>query len=467
MDHRLTESAVIATGIAYLVGVSLAMSTMPYDIWGIFVAIPPMIVVTVWGVRRLFRGDLDPLVLPLLVGFAAKVTGALARYWIAFDAYEGATDAQRYHDYAAGMAGSVWSGELNIGSVLPGATGTQFVERFTSFVYTLIGSSKLTGFVIFGWLAYWGAVMFVKAACIAVPGLAQRRYAWLCMLAPSVVYWPSSIGKEALMMCFLGIGTYGLARLITRRGFLMPMMWTIVGIGTAALIRPHIAGVWMLGVFPALLTAFGRSLSGANRGRRGQDAFVLIIVIGVAAVALVIVGQFALRYLQPRADDSTTVSQGITAILEETTRRSGQGGSNFEPIIISGPQDWPQAVLRTLTRPLPQEARGLFQLISAAEMAALIGLCLVSWRRLIALPKSFLTIPYVAFAMTALFAAGLAYSSFANLGILTRQKSLVFPLMLLIPCLPPLGSRADDVDEPVDDREFAGTGDLASFHAAS
>jgi hypothetical protein len=167
-------------------------------------------------------------------------------------------------------------------------------------------------------------------------------------------------------------------------------------------------------------------------------------------------------------DDSTTVSQGITAILEETTRRSDQGGSNFEPIIISGPHDWPQAVLRTLTRPLPQEARGLFQLISAAEMAALIGLCLVSWRRLIALPKSFLTIPYVAFAMTALFAAGLAYSSFANLGILTRQKSLVFPLLLLIPCLPPLGSRAvDEVDEPVDDREFAGTGDLASFHAAS
>ena len=82
------------------------------------------------------------------------------------------------------------------------------------------------------------------------------------------------------------------------------------------------------------------------------------------------------------------------------------------------------------------EARGLFQLISAAEMAALIGLCLVSWRRLIALPRSILTIPYVAFAMTALFAAGLAYTSFANLGILTRQKSLVFPLMLLIPCLP-------------------------------
>lgn len=453
MNTRLTESAVVGLGLAYLAGVSFAMTTMTYDIWGILVALPPMTVITVWGVRRLFRGELSPLVLPLLVGFAAKVIGAIARYWIAFDAYEGATDAQRYHDYAAGMAGSVWSGELNIGSVLPGATGTHFVERFTSFVYTLIGSSKLTGFVMFGWLAYWGAVMFVKAACIAVPRLAQRRYAWLCMLAPSVIYWPSSIGKEALMMCFLGIGTYGIARLVSRQGFLMPLVWTIIGIGTGALIRPHIAGVWMLGVFPALLAAFGRSLSTSNRGRRGQDALVLTIVIGVAAVALVIVGQFALRYLQPREDDSATVSQGITAILEETTRRSDQGGSNFEPIIIGGPQDWPQAVVRTLTRPLPQEARGLFQLISAAEMAALIGLCLVSWRRLIALPRAILTVPYVAFAMTALFAAGLAYTSFANLGILTRQKSLVFPLMLLIPCLPQLRSAATELLEDDADRD--------------
>jgi hypothetical protein len=117
---------------------------------------------------------------------------------------------------------------------------------------------------------------------------------------------------------------------------------------------------------------------------------------------------------------------------------------------------------------LPNEASGLLQLLSAAEMTVFIGLCLVSWRRLLALPRAVMTTPYLAFAVSVLFMAGLAYSSFANLGILTRQKSLVFPLLLLIPCLPPLGSRADgDVGELDDDREFAGTGDLASFRAAS
>ncbi len=161
-------------------------------------------------------------------------------------------------------------------------------------------------------------------------------------------------------------------------------------------------------------------------------------------------------YLKP-GDEETSVGSGITAILEETTRRSDTGGSNFPPIVVSGPKDWPFAVLRTLTRPMLNEARGLLQLLSAVEMGALIGLCALSWRRLFALPRSILTIPYVAFAVTTLFAAGLAYTSFANLGILTRQKSLVFPLLLLLPCLPfrslRTGRPRGIVDERHDDRD--------------
>ena len=55
---------------------------------------------------------------------------------------------------------------------------------------------------------------------------------------------------------------------------------------------------------------------------------------------------------------------------------------------------------------------------------------------MIALPYWVLRQPYVAFVCTVLFAGGLAYSSFGNLGILARQKSLLLPFMLLLPCLP-------------------------------
>ena len=67
---------------------------------------------------------------------------------------------------------------------------------------------------------------------------------------------------------------------------------------------------------------------------------------------------------------------------------------------------------------------------------ALLGLYAISWRRLLNFPRLIVTNPYVTFAAAAIALVGLAYSSFANLGVLTRQKSLIFPLLLLLPCLP-------------------------------
>ena len=469
MNMGLARAAIVSAALAYLVGLGLAMNTVAYDVWGVFVVIPPITAITWFVLRRTFTGEQAVLVTPLLVALAAKFVGSLARYWIAFDVYGGNADAGRYHGFGAQVAGMVRSGQMSIIDAIPTGSGTQWVEKFTGFLYTFVGSSKLAGFVLFGWFAYWGVVLCVKAACLAVPGLAQRRYAWLCALAPSIIYWPSSIGKEALMTCFLGIATYGIARVLVRQRVLAAVVITALGLAGAAVIRPHMAGVWIAATMPALLVTLGASVRGASRGqRRGSEVAVLLGVVAVAGIALVFVGQIAIKYLQPSDDTNVAVTDSITSILDETLRRSDQGGSNFVPPSIDGPQDWPFAVVRTLTRPLPNEASGLLQLLSAAEMTVFIGLCLVSWRRLLALPRAVMTTPYLAFAVSVLFMAGLAYSSFANLGILTRQKSLVFPLLLLIPCLPTLGSRADDdVGELDDDREFAGTGDLASLRAAS
>ncbi len=74
-------------------------------------------------------------------------------------------------------------------------------------------------------------------------------------------------------------------------------------------------------------------------------------------------------------------------------------------------------------------------------MTLLIGLGILSYRRLMHIPKLVLTVPFVTFAMTTLFVMGLALSSFANLGVLARQKALVFPFLLLVVCLPELPRR--------------------------
>ncbi len=69
-------------------------------------------------------------------------------------------------------------------------------------------------------------------------------------------------------------------------------------------------------------------------------------------------------------------------------------------------------------------------------MTVLIGVALLSWRRLANLPRQLIPVPYVAFAMTVVFFGSLAFTSFANLGVLTRERTLLFPFLLLTLCLP-------------------------------
>ena len=196
---------------------------------------------------------------------------------------------------------------------------------------------------------------------------------------------------------------------------------------------PHLSAPEAACLPCAGLTAWTALVTMSQIGR--GDTVLLQGTGGVALAGLSVIAQTTVDYLNPSSDEVSATSIGD--ILAETTRRTSKGsGSTFVPPAVSSPTDWPYASLRTLTRPLVIEAHGFSQLLVAAEMMALLGLSVVSWRRVVNLPRLMMTNPFVAFAMTTLFLAGLAYSSFANLGVLTRQKSLIFPFMLLIPCLP-------------------------------
>ena len=78
------------------------------------------------------------------------------------------------------------------------------MELITTGVYTVIGPITLAGFLVFSSFAFWGAYLLYRAFRIAVPNGDARRYALLVFLLPSMLYWPSSIGKEAWLMLFVG-----------------------------------------------------------------------------------------------------------------------------------------------------------------------------------------------------------------------------------------------------------------------
>ncbi len=124
--------------------------------------------------------------------------------------YGGGADSARYDD-----AGERISAALRAG--LPWVAhgpfpGTAFIEGFTGYVYLLLGPTLIGGFLFFSWLGFWGLLLFQRAFATALPDGDARRYALLVLFLPSLLFWPSSIGKEAWMTLALGLGAYGAAR---------------------------------------------------------------------------------------------------------------------------------------------------------------------------------------------------------------------------------------------------------------
>ena len=121
-------------------------------------------------------------------------------------------------------------------------TGTNFIRVVTGAVYTVFGPTRLGGYMAFGWFSFLGLFLFYRAFTIAMPEGRSRTYARLVFFLPSLVFWPSGIGKEAWMVFALGVAAFGAARLLsgsTVRGIV------IAGLGAwmAAMVRPHVAGL--------------------------------------------------------------------------------------------------------------------------------------------------------------------------------------------------------------------------------
>ena len=259
------------------------------------------------------------------------------------------------------MAGAVRDGRSSILAVLPRSDGTVFIDEFTGLVYTIFGSSRLGGFMLFAWLGYWGWVFFIKAAAVAVPGLALRRYALAVFLFPSLMYWGSEIGKEAYMGLCLGLAAYGVALVVSDSGRRRTgLAFAVLGLIGAARVRPHFAAIWAGAAVVALLVRVVVDATRRNEsGRRGLPASSLFLA-ALAVVGFVVIASATLEFLPDAAEEEDApVTDQLSAIFDRVEERTDQGGSSFDPVRIDGPQDWPYAAYRTLTRPTasPKRAR--------------------------------------------------------------------------------------------------------------
>lgn len=416
-----TEVTVVAAASGYAVLLAVATRVSSYDTWGALVVAPVLVAISLPFLRRIADRDGLAGIYPILVtAFVLKLVMAVPRWAMAFVLYSGNADAGRY-DSSAKEILPLYRHLVFPMSDIAGGAGTQMIASINAGVYTVIGPSLLGGFVVFSWLGFWGMVGFYRAARIALPGLDGHRYAKFLFFLPSMAFWPSSIGKEAIITLAIGTFVYGAARLFAGR--LPGLLMMAAGSGLAYLIRPHIAGLLVTSAAVALLIrASPRRTMLTPLVRTGSAVLV-------AALGLFVVVQVA-------EELGVEDTKSATEVLDERGDNTVQGGSEFQATRVRGPADVPVAFLTVFFRPFPWEATNAQVLIAAAESAFLLLVTLLSYRRIGAALRHWRN-PYVLMSIIYLLGFLYAFSIFGNFGIIARQRVQALPFLLAFLCFVP------------------------------
>ncbi len=360
----------------------------------------------------------------LLLSFSLNMAAAYPRFQEAKDAI---VYFQEGRDVVAPSLRSL-SFVIDTGRDVPG-TGT--LRYATGAVNVLTSDTIFATFLIFSFFSFLGLYLFYRAFCTGIPEGDRKRYALLVFLWPSLVFWPSSIGKEAWMVFALGAAAWGAARLFDhQRGGLTVV---VAGVAAAALVRPHVALIVGIAVVCALL--FRRS---------EEEAFRRFVAKIVVIVLLLVGGSILTTQTAEFLELENLGSESVTVVLDETQEQTTQGGSSFDPARVRTPLDYPFAVVTVVLRPFPFEATGAEARLSSLESLALLTLLVFSIRRLAAIPRLWLRRPYLTFCLAYVAVFAFAFSVVGNFGILARQRIQVLPFVLVLLALPRVTSLIEE-----------------------
>ncbi len=419
--------------LSLFIGLGFTVATSSEHIGAAVIAIVGAALFTFVGKK--VANDEDRAWLPnfIMVGFAAKLAMSWLRWWVLVDYYRGSGDAVGFHGNASRTLVHMWRSfdfpDMKI--------GTEAMNGVTGLVYVPYIPSMLGGFFEFAILAFIGQIFMYAAFRKSVVPRRLKLYAFAVFLIPNVVYWPSSIGKEAVMFLGIGIAAYGIAKLLAD-GALSSAIPIVIGMGISGIIRPHVSAMQAAAAVGALLFAKG----GVGVARMPAKRLALLSLSGAG---LAIIGVIAASSFGIALEDAAAVEGQVDTLVTSIEDQTSKGGSQVEGGFITSPAEFPEAAVRVLFRPLPYEANNPPAFAASLEGAVLLLILLwklpAMFRRGLRIRRD----PYTLFCLFFTIGFVIAFSSFLNLGLMARERSQVLPFMLAL--LVALGFGPPDIEE--------------------
>lgn len=360
----------------------------------------------------------------VLVSFGAHLVGSALQVLIVARVYDNVADFHLYDGQGAALREAWLAGSFpTAGLEIP---GTGSVSIATGLVYSVVGVDQLGGFFVFSWLGLLGLMAAYRAFRLCLPDAEHRRYAWLLFLMPSLLYWPTVAGKEAVMLLALSLMLLGAAHVFTH-SLIRGSGYLAAGSVIGGLVRPHevalLFGAFCVGILvrrsprPSVTTPLRWTLT-------------FLVVAGVGIVML----RFTMGFLGITDYSPAAIAAAVND-AHVATQGEGEGFGSSHTTWNPSPLYYPQDVYLVLFKPLPFESTEMTQLISSAENTVLIILLMYFWRSLTAVRKR-LRSPYVAMCLVYSLLFLYIFAALGNVGLLVRERTLLFPMLFVLLTLP-------------------------------
>lgn len=355
----------------------------------------------------------------VMIGFLAKLAGTFARHYMVAVLYGGG-DSFRYFRVGTELASEWRAGDIPE-LTGRGAFGTQVVEAITGGMFAIFTPDLLGAFLMFSILAFFGQLMLYAAFRRWAASHQLKPYAILVFLLPTYSFWPSSLGKDALVVFALGGAVYFAAR--TLETFQLRWLVGLAGfLSIVGLIRIHVAGLVVLALVGA--GVIGRARFKADPLAASRRLIVLVGFAGAGAVVLTFLPDiFGVDLVGPGSLDAFTA---------DVVRRTSERGTVAAGGAVTGLADVPGAIALALFRPYIIEASEIQHYFAALETTLVLGLTIWRLPTILRNWRMWRSNAYVVFSTIYFIGFAIAFSVVRNLGIIARQRGQVLALFLVV-----------------------------------
>jgi hypothetical protein len=173
----------------------------------------------------------------VLAALVLRLVGSIA-YYVMFRTLYSTSDANAYLSIGRQYAEQIWQADYSIFQA-ERWWGTNFLRLLTGVVVAGIGGSPIATYLAFSLAAFAGLYAFGVAFRRAYPDIPLANYVRWIWLFPSLWFWPSAVGKDAILLLGLGLAVKGFVGTGRR------VQWHFLAVGLFCVfaVRPQVAAV--------------------------------------------------------------------------------------------------------------------------------------------------------------------------------------------------------------------------------